>query len=229
MPSTVIEDYLKAIYELQTEYNGARVRTSQIADYLGVTAPTATSMFSTLESNGFVEYEKYNGAVLSEEGERVALRLVRNHRLLETYLTAEFGYRLSDVHDEADRLEHHISDRFAACLADELGDPTTDPHGAPIPTSSLDVPERPRGEKLSAFDEGETVVVLEVDDRDEELLEYLSSRQVVPETELTIESVAPFGMITVRPPGHDDSVSLPDDVARLVRGTSVMDSDGTHI
>ncbi len=134
MPSTVMEDYLKAIYELQTEYNGARVRTSQIADYLGVTAPTATSMFSTLESNDYVEYEKYNGAVLTEAGEQVALRLVRNHRLLETYLTAKFGYRLSDVHDEADRLEHHISDRLVACLADELDDPDrpsrcTDPDG----------------------------------------------------------------------------------------------------
>ncbi|MEY7852062.1 metal-dependent transcriptional regulator [Natrarchaeobius sp. A-rgal3] len=225
MVSTVVEDYLKAIYELQTEYNGARVRTSQIADYLDVTAPTATSMFSTLESHGFVEYEKYSGAVLTADGEQIALRLVRNHRLLEAYLTAEFGYRLHDVHEEADRLEHHISERLAACLAEELGDPATDPHGAPIPTSSLDVPERPQGNRLSAFDEGETVVVLEVDDREDEVLEYLSSRRILPETVVSVESVTSFGMVTVSPVGRDESVPLPEDVARLVRGTSVTDSE----
>lgn len=109
MLSAVMEDYLKAIYQLQQEGDGERVRTSAIAEYLEVTPPTVTSMLSKLEERELVDREKYKGVTLSPDGERVALEVIRHHRLLEAYLTEHLDFRWSEVHDEADRLEHHIS------------------------------------------------------------------------------------------------------------------------
>jgi len=218
-----MEDYLKAIYYLQSRSNGARVRTSEIADHLGVTSPTVTSMFTKLASKGYIDHEKYNGASLTEDGERVALRILRNHRLLEVYLTTELGYQLSEVHQEADRLEHHISDRLGDRLANKLDDPETDPHGAPIPTPSLQLIDTHTGEMLTTFDEGETVTIQEVSDRDEALLKYLSEYGIVPGTSITIEEVAPFGMCTIRTHNSEEAVSLPDAAARLIWATSTTE------
>ena len=224
MPTTSMEDYLKAIYHVQDRGNGARVRTSEIADRLEVTAPTVTSMFTKLASRGYIEHEKYDGAVLTEKGERAALRILRNHRLLEVYLTTELGYRLSEVHEEADKLEHHISDKLGDHLAAKLDDPETDPHGAPIPTPSLQLSDTRCGEMLSTFEEGTTVTIQEVSDRDKTLLEYLSTNGVVPGTSVTIEEVAPVGLRTIRTRDGEDRVSLPDDAARLVWATPTAES-----
>jgi DtxR family Mn-dependent transcriptional regulator len=216
MLSAVMEDYLKAIYQLQAEGDGELVRTSAVAEHLDVTPPTVTSMVSKLEERELVEREKYKGVTLTTDGERVALEVIRHHRLLEAYLTEHLDFTWSEVHDEADRLEHHISEAFEERVAAVLEDPTVDPHGAPIPNADLEPPEEPVGEALSACEEGEQYEVQEVSDRDPEVLEYLFERGINPNVLLTIEEVAPFGMVTVRTDG-EERVSLPQEVAQQVR------------
>jgi DtxR family Mn-dependent transcriptional regulator len=215
MLSAKMEDYLKAIYEL-SEREGAPVSTSGLAEYLDVTPPTATSMMETLADRGLVEREKYSGVELTTEGETVALEVLRHHRLIETYLAEQLGYDWAEVHDEADRLEHHISEEFERRVAEQLDDPDVDPHGDPIPTESLDPLDHGEAATLGDLPEGERVVVRRVSDRDPEELAYLQDAGVTPGTELTITEIAPFGVVTVtRPCG--DSVSLSTDVADSIR------------
>ncbi len=211
-----MEDYLKAIYQLQRGRD-ERIGTSEIAAELDVTSPTVTSMLDKLEERGLVDREKYRGATLTDEGETVALEVIRHHRLLEAYLTEHLDYDWAEVHEEADRLEHHISEDFEARVAAALGDPEVDPHGSPIPGADLEPPAAPAGESIVEFDEGDVVIVEEVADRDPEILSYLADHGVEPGVELEILEVAPFGMVTARASGHDDPVSLPEGVARHVR------------
>ncbi|WP_123534481.1 metal-dependent transcriptional regulator [Halosimplex salinum] len=215
MLSAKMEDYLKAIYELQRE-SEEPVATSHIAELLDVTPPTATSMMETLADRGLVEREKYKGVRLTPEGETVALEVVRHHRLLETYLTEELGYDWAAVHDEADRLEHHISEEFERRVAEMLDDPTVDPHGDPIPTDALDPVDESSGTTLAECAEGDTVVVRRVRDRDPDELAYLDDAGLTPGTELVVEEVAPIGMVTVALADGDQSVSVPDAVARTI-------------
>ena len=216
MLSDVMEDYLKVIYHLQRERDG-RIRTSEIAEYLEVTSPTVTSMIDKLEERGLVDREKYKGVELTEEGETVALEVVRHHRLLEAYLTEHLDYDWSEVHEEADRLEHHISEKFERRVVDALGDPEVDPHGDPIPNEQLEPPETVPADRLTEFEEGDRVVVDRISDRDPEVLRYLSERGIDPGVTLVIDEVAPFGMITARPTNRESEVSLPEDVASDVR------------
>ncbi len=225
MLSAVMEDYLKGIYQLQHEGSDERVRTSAIAEHLDVTPPTVTSMLSKLEERGLAEREKYKGVSLTTEGERVALEVIRHHRLLEAYLTEHLDFTWSEVHDEADRLEHHISEAFEERVAATLEDPTVDPHGAPIPNADLEPPTEPTGEALAECEEGTVVEVREVSDRDPEVLEYLSEHGVNPGVPLTVEEVAPFGMVTVRVE-NGATTSLPEDVARHVRVAPVQTAGG---
>ncbi|MFB6141464.1 MAG: metal-dependent transcriptional regulator [Halosimplex sp.] len=220
MLSAKMEDYLKAIYELQRESEDP-VATSHIAELLDVTAPTATSMMEKLADHELVEREKYKGVRLTPEGETVALEVVRHHRLLETYLNEELGYDWAEVHDEADRLEHHISEEFERRVAEMLDDPAVDPHGDPIPTNALDPVDESAGRTLGECAEGERVVVERVRDRDPEELAYLDAAGVTPGTELAVEEVAPIGMVTVVMAGADDSVSLPERVAGTIVVTRI--------
>lgn len=215
MLSAVMEDYVKAIYHLQTAQDD-RVKTSAIAERLDVTSPTVTSMLDKLEERGLVEREKYRGVELTREGEQVALEVIRHHRLLETYLTEHLDYSWSEVHEEADRLEHHISEAFEERVANALNDPTIDPHGDPIPSAELEPPESGPHASLVHFSEGDTVVVARVSDRDPSVLEYLAERGVEPGVSLEITEIAPFGMITVTT-GIDRTVSLPERIAHDVR------------
>ncbi|WP_276281032.1 metal-dependent transcriptional regulator [Halorussus caseinilyticus] len=215
MLSDVMEDYLKSIYALQKE-DGGPVSTSAIADYLDVTPPTVTSMVEKLEDRGLVEREKYKGVELTAEGETVALEVLRHHRLLESYLTEHLDYSWSEVHEEADTLEHHISEEFEQRVADALGDPEVDPHGDPIPSADLTPPEEDDTAPLSEFGPGDRLVVARVSDRDEEELRYLADAGIAPETELEVVDVAPFGMVTVRL-ADDGEQSLPENVARSIR------------
>ena len=215
MLSAKMEDYLKTIYELQRQ-GEPPVATSAIAETLDVTAPTATSMMGTLADGGFVEREKYKGVTLTPEGETVALEVLRHHRLLETYLAEQLGYDWTEVHDEADRLEHHISEEFERRVADLLGDPEVDPHGDPIPRDSLEPVEEPVGTALAAHEEGADVVVKRVRDRDPEELAYLEDHGVTPGTRLQVREVAPIGLITVELASGED-VSLPAPVADAIR------------
>lgn len=214
MPSAKSEDYIKTLYHLQDGDNS--VATSAVADTLGVTAPTVTATMKRLEEAGLVEREEYKGVRLTAEGELVALETIRHHRLLESFLAEQLGYDWTEVHDEADKLEHHISERLEAELATVLDDPSVDPHGAPIPTEDLE-PTDSNDDPLSKSDEGETVVVAQVADSDSEMLAYLADAGIVPGTHLDITEIAPFGMVTVVPADADDTVSLPKEIAAVVR------------
>ncbi len=208
-----MEDYLKALYRLQRDEEGP-VSTSALADALDVTPPTASSSLEKLEDRGFVEREKYAGARLSPEGETVALEVIRHHRLLETYLTEYLGYDWAEVHDEADRLEHHISEEFERRVAAALDDPKVDPHGDPIPSETLEPVDEEPPDTLGEHGVSDVLVVERVSDRDPEELAYLSERGIAPGTELTVVDVAPIGMVTVEVDGEE--VALPDRIAGLI-------------
>src|SRR5699024_8881217 len=158
MPSDVMEDYLKAIYSLERA-GETPVSTSRIAEYLDVTRPTVSSMIERLTERNLLEREKYTGVCLTDEGETVALEVVRHHRLLEAYLAEQLGYDWSEVHEEADALEHHISETFERRVAQALGDPEVDPHGDPIPSVDLDPLVENENNRLSDYEEGAHVQV----------------------------------------------------------------------
>jgi len=214
MLSDTMEDYLKAIYRLQSEV-GAPVATSAIADEVGKTAPTVTSMVEKLTERNLLEREKYKGVELTTEGETVALEVIRHHRLLEAYLAEQLDYSWTDVHAEADALEHHISEEFERRVAEALGDPEVDPHGDPIPSAELHPLDGDETTPLTDHEPGACVIVERVRDRDEAELAYLDDVGVRPGTELNVVDVAPFGMVTVRI--GDDEQSLPEGVARTIR------------
>jgi DtxR family Mn-dependent transcriptional regulator len=132
-PSESVENFLKAVYAIQQETED-RVSTNALADALGVKAPSVTDMARRMEDAGLVNYEKYRGVLLTDTGKAIALKVIRRHRLIELYLVKELGYALHEVHDEAESLEHAVSDRFIEALATKLDDPKLDPHGDPIPS-----------------------------------------------------------------------------------------------
>lgn len=141
--SRAVQDFIKAIYALQQGLEATdRVSTNALKDARGITAPSVTDMAKRLVESGLVDYRKYYGLRLTDEGESLALRIIRRHRLLELYLVQELGYALHEVHDEADALEHAVSDRFVEAIADKLGHPQFDPHGDPIPSAEGQITRR---------------------------------------------------------------------------------------
>jgi Mn-dependent transcriptional regulator len=214
MLSDVMEDYLKAVYVLQAE-EGPPVSTSAIAEYVEKTPPTVTDMLGKLAERGFVDREPYRGVELTTEGEAVALEVVRHHRLLEAFLADRLDYDWSDVHDEADALEHHISEEFERRVADTLGDPEVDPHGDPIPGADLEPIDEGSGPRLSDHPEGDRLIVTRVSDREEDELDYLADAGITPGTTVEVIDIAPFGMVTVQTPRGEQS--LPAEVARSIR------------
>ncbi|MFB6084722.1 MAG: metal-dependent transcriptional regulator [Halorientalis sp.] len=222
MRSDVMEDYLKGIYELQRDH-GAPVEPSLIADALDVTAPTVTSMMEKLEERGLVTREKYKGVELTDDGETVAVEIIRHHRLLEAFLVDHLDYEWTAVHEEADVLEHHISEEFERRIADRLGDPAVDPHGDPIPEATLEPPAVDETRSLAEFSVGDSVVVARVRDRNEAELEYLAEAGIVPGRRLVIEEQAPIGTVTV---SHDEGQqTLPDEVARTIGAKAAETED----
>lgn len=129
-----VENFLKAVYALQHNVSPEeRVSTNALADLLNISAPSVTDMARRIESAGLIDYQKYRGIRLTPEGEEIALQILRRHRLIELYLVQELGYALHEVHSEAEKLEHAVSDRFVEAIARKLDHPTVDPHGDPIP------------------------------------------------------------------------------------------------
>jgi DtxR family transcriptional regulator, Mn-dependent transcriptional regulator len=211
--TVAVQDYLKAIYALEAA--GERVTTSALATRMGVSAPSATAMTKRLAELGLVERAPYRGVSLTEEGRLGALEVLRHHRLLERYLVDRLGLSLDEVHVEADRLEHALSEALEAKIDAELGYPTHDPHGDPIPDSELRVSESGR-RTLCDCEAGERVTVSRVPDADPELLRYLSNLGLVPGSEVELVSFAPFGgPVTVRTSTGEHSISreLADRVA----------------
>jgi len=213
MLSAVMEDYIKAIYTLQGDA-GERVSTSALAETLDVTPPTVSSMLGKLADRGLVDREEYQGVTLTEEGEVVALEILRHHRLLEAFLTEALDYDWADVHDEADRLEHHVSDELTDRIAEALDNPAADPHGDPIPDADLELPEVSETDRLSNAAEGQELLVRRIRHQDDEELRYLADAGVEPGERLAVVDVAPFGMITVRTGAGEQS--LPEEIARNI-------------
>jgi DtxR family Mn-dependent transcriptional regulator len=223
MLSAVMEDYIKAIYSIHSG-GEERVSTSALADYLDVTPPTVSSMLKKLEERGLVDREEYKGVTLTEEGELVALEILRHHRLLEAFLTEQLDYDWADVHEEADRLEHHMSEELERRIAEALGNPGVDPHGDPIPDADLSLPAAEETDRLVEASEGDRVVVRRIRHQGDEELRYLADAGIRPDVELTVVDVAPFGMVTVETPSGEQS--LPDDIAGLIEVVPAAEMPG---
>ena len=174
--STVAENYLKVIYS-HTEWQSDAMTSSQLAARLGLAPSSITEMVRKLAAQGLVEHARYGTIVLTPLGRAEALRMVRKHRLIETWLVREFGYGWDEVHDEAEVLEHALSDRLLDAIDARLGHPTADPHGDPIPAADGTVPALD-GVLASALAPGETGRVLRISDRDPEVLRMLSAAGV---------------------------------------------------
>jgi DtxR family Mn-dependent transcriptional regulator len=189
--SQSIEDYLKAVYEL-TRGEG-RASTNALAEYLDIAPASVTGMLQKLAATEppLLEYQKHHGVRLTAEGEKVALETIRHHRLLELFLHQMLGYEWDQVHEEADRLEHVISEQFEQRIAEALGDPRLDPHGDPIPRTDLSLPDSP-GMLLSSLRPGSRARVVRVRDTAPDLLRHLSQLGVVPQAELTITAYSEF-------------------------------------
>src|SRR6266581_1982134 len=185
-----ISDCLKVIYAMQER--GQKVTTSAVHEQLGVSDATVTMLFKDFAEAGWVEHMPYRGVRLTPLGERKAMEIIRHHRLLELYLARELGYSWDKVHDEADKLEHVISEEFEERLDALLGYPTVDPHGDPIPSKDGIVTTR-KGLMLSQLSEGQSAQVLRVSDQDSEKLCYLGQLGLYPEVRVQLVERAPFG------------------------------------
>jgi DtxR family Mn-dependent transcriptional regulator len=199
-----VEDYLKAIYEI--ERSGEAAATNDIAQRLEIAPASVSGMVRRLAEQGLLTHERYRGVRLTEEGRRVALRTIRRHRVIETYLTRALGYPWDQVHDEAERLEHSASDTLIDRMASALGEPAVDPHGAPIPTREGEIDERAL-RSMAELAPGERARVLRVSDDDAARLRYLGELGLVPGAAVVVEARAPFdGPITVRVGGSSHAI-----------------------
>jgi DtxR family transcriptional regulator, Mn-dependent transcriptional regulator len=203
--SDATQDYLKEIHKLRLE--GRRATTSAIAERMGVRPSSATAMVKKLAALGLAEHAPYRGVELTAAGERVALEVIRHHRLLEQYLAQALGLSLDEVHTEADRLEHVISEELEARIDKSLGFPTHDPHGDPIPDRKLKL-DRSRLRTLASLEPGDEATIRRVPSDDDELLRYLKRLALVPGRKVKLRSAAPFGgPLTVRVGKFEHAIS----------------------
>lgn len=185
-----VEDYLKAIYEL--ERSAEKAETNAIARLLGIAPASVSGMVRRLVEQGLITHERYHGVKLTPLGRRAALKTLRRHRVIEAYLTSALGYSWDRVHDEAERLEHAASDELIDRMAAAIGEPETDPHGAPIPTREGTLRER-RLVALATLQPGATARVERVSDRNAERLRYLAELGIVPGATVRMIAREPFG------------------------------------
>lgn len=191
-----VEDYLKSIYHLTSQ--GGFATTSDIAGMLEIAPPSVSGMMKRLSETGLIEHVPYRGVQLTPQGRRAALQMIRRHRILEVYLTQQLGYDWGDVHDEAERLEHAVSEKLIDRMSGALGDPRYDPHGAPIPTAAGEIEE---AELITLADArvGAELALRQVGDEDPARLRYLAEQGLLPGTRLTVVDRQPFnGPTTVR-------------------------------
>lgn len=186
-----IQDYLKNIYEL-TE-NGESASTNALAKKLKISAPSVTGMIQKLASArpALVEYQKHQGVTLTKEGKKAALEVIRHHRLLEAWLVQTLGYSWDEVHEEAERLEHVISEDFERRIAAAMGHPARDPHGELIPTEDLKMPSD-ESTLLSTLRPNQTATIKRVDASDKKLLRYLEELGLLPGVQIGVKDYSPF-------------------------------------
>jgi DtxR family transcriptional regulator, Mn-dependent transcriptional regulator len=185
-----VEDYLKAIYRLSPE--GRTASTSEIAQLLELSPPSVSGMVKRLSELGLLEHLPYRGVQLTPDGRRAALRMVRRHRLIESYLVEFLGYSWDTVHEEAERLEHAVSDTLVERLASALGHPAVDPHGDPIPAADGSIEEL-ASTPLSVLQVGDTAEVVRVAERDSDRLRFLATLGLRPGAVVTVLDRQPFG------------------------------------
>ena len=203
--SVAVQDYLKAIYALESA--GERVTTSALARRMNVSAPSTTAMTKRLADLGLVERLPYRGVALTDAGRKGALEVLRHHRLLELYLVDRLGLSLDEVHAEAELLEHALSEELEARIDAELGFPTHDPHGDPIPDSKLRVVHG-SDRTLLDLEPGARAAISRVPDGDSDLLRYLGELGIVPGSDLELVAYAPFGgPVTVRTKRGEHAIS----------------------
>jgi DtxR family transcriptional regulator, Mn-dependent transcriptional regulator len=193
-PSSSVGDYLKAIWEVG---GSGAASTKDVADQLSISSASVSNMFARLREMGLAEYERYQGASLTEAGREEALRLLRRHRLIETFLLEHLGYSWQEVHEEAERLEHAVSDGFTERLAEFLGHPDRDPHGDPIPAADGTL----AAEESFPLDEaevGDRVRISRVKHEDAAVLAFLGERGLVPGRLVEVKEVRDLdGVVTV--------------------------------
>jgi DtxR family Mn-dependent transcriptional regulator len=216
MLSHAMENYLKVIYEILEQED--RATTSLIAGSMGIAAASVTAMVKKLAELRLIRYAPYQGVRLTAAGKKTALEVVRHHRLLEAYLSEALGVPWDRVHDEADQLEHVLSEDLEDRIAAALGEPSVDPHGAPIPSRD-GIIQRASTRRLTAVESGETVTVVEVADRDSGLLRFLGGLRLFPGTIVEVLAVDPYqGPLVLRANGREFTLGAA--AAEKIRVTS---------
>lgn len=240
--SDAIGDYLKALWSLSQTRSiavdvvaqdklddgdmlgtSAPVSTNDLAAHLGVTAPSVTGMLNKLAKRGLVRYQRYYGATLTEAGKHEALRLIRRHRLIETFLSSYLDYSWDEVHEEAELMEHTMTERFTERLAAKLGHPNFDPHGDPIPAADGSLPSRPR-QLLAELELGDTLYVTRILSQDSHVLSYLQETTIQPGISLTVTGREPFGkllhltLVQADAPTQHQKVAVSFELAQLIEG-----------
>jgi DtxR family transcriptional regulator, Mn-dependent transcriptional regulator len=206
--SAAMEDYLKAIHQIADANDGGAVSTQALADRLRVSTASVTGMIKRLDGLRLVAHEPYHGVRLTPRGEAIALEVLRHHRLLELYLVEHLGMTWDEVHAEADRLEHHISEGLEDRIAAKLGQPSRDPHGDPIPGRDGTMVAEPTA-PLAALASGDTARIVRVSDRAPKLLQYLAERGLRPGAEVEVVDVDEMaGVIAVRVAERDHVLAL---------------------
>ena len=217
--SSAVEDYLKAIFELGEK----NVKTQELAGALEVSAASVTGMIKKLSELNLIDYERYYGVSLTPAGRLIALETLRHHRLIETYLMQALGYAWHEVHDEAEKLEHVISEDFEERIAKVLGDPTHDPHGDPIPQRDGTLPQS-RGVPLVTLEAGQTVEITRITNQDPEVLRYLAANDLVPGNHFEVIEHAPFaGPLTLKRGG--DSFAIAHALAQTIYARAEKDTE----
>src|SRR5215216_3253354 len=213
-PSSSVGDYLKAIWEIAVD-SGEVSSTKGVAERLSISAASVSNMFARLQEMGLVEHERYRGATLTERGRSEALRLVRRHRLIETFLLEHLGYDWQEVHEEAERLEHAVSDGFTERLAELLGHPDHDPHGDPIPSAegTMEVDD---SFTLSRASAGRRLRIAKVRDEDAAMLDYFGDRNLVPGRWLTIREVRAIDGVVIVEDEDAEVYTLGEPLARAI-------------
>jgi DtxR family Mn-dependent transcriptional regulator len=195
--STAVQDFLKAVYMLQQRSENNRVSTNALAEALDILPPSVTDMARRLSEGGLVDYKKYHGVHLTENGEEIALRILRRHRLVELYLMQELGYPLHEVHEDAEQLEHAVSERFIEAISKKMGHPEFDPHGDPIP--SVDgVITRRNLIPLCELEFNQEAIIARFMMTQADMLQYLLERGIVLNETIQVKSIEPFeGPLTI--------------------------------